>query len=131
MQRYIQNISQTTAHLFYSMLDLPYSPEKGGENRACWDIFRFPLGPVVGSEGSGECTLPQRDGEINQPEEDEQIAQLQEEDVVVIHALTAIECEETLSSWTLLSDVGPVERLSVNTTDRNRGDSWAIMYRDL
>lgn len=100
--------------------DAPYSPEKREENRAWWDIFRFPLGPVVGGEGSGECTLTQCNSKINQPEEDEQIAQLQEEDVAVIHALPAVECKETLSSWTLLSDVGPVKSLPIYKIDENR-----------
>lgn len=85
--------------------------------------MRFPLGPVVGGEGSGKRTLPQCDSEIDQPEEDEQIAQLQEEDVAVIHALPAIESKETLSPWTLLSDVGPIKCLSVYKTDGNRWQS--------
>lgn len=69
-------LKTTTVIMMHHVSDAPYGPEKGGENRAWWDIFRFPLGPVVRGEGSGECTLPQRDGEIDQPEEDEQIAQL-------------------------------------------------------
>lgn len=92
---------------------VPYGSGKRGEHWAGGDVCGLPPGPVIGGESSSDGALSQSNSEINQPEEDQQITELEDEDVAMVQALTPVKSKKTLSTWTLLGDVGPVEALLI------------------
>ncbi len=73
---------------------LPQRSHEGLDQRECWDICRLAEGPVVRTEGSGECTVTQSDDEVHAPQERNHVIDLQVKEVLLEQTLLVIVNED-------------------------------------
>lgn len=101
----------------------PERAAEGGRHRACWDVGGFPQGPVVHSEGAGECAPAERQREVHQPQQHRRVTHLQHHQVAMIHTLTAVKRKHTLRTRTHTAHIALTESLQCGAYTHTRADT--------